>query len=285
LLQTLLATQPKTISFPETHFFEIFDSRDQEVMPEDWQTAIRLFERKNGHPFLTDLIETVSFNPCGPVYWKKALFEALIFEQLKSQTSTNRIPSLRWIEKTPYHVFHLRTIKNMFPKAVFLNIVRDPRAVVFSMQSKLPMGGDMKIQNLAALWKSAVMAFDAFAKEAPQRCVTVKYEDLVKDSVSVLRRVCKFAEIEFDDSRIEIRSQIASRVKHPSEQWKEGVAEGSILSTNDQYRTQRSLKSLLQLQRIAADQMQLHSYKAERPMLQAGYEFLVELRTKLQKIR
>jgi hypothetical protein len=283
LLQTFLATQPNTVSLPETHFFEIFDSRDHEVRPEDWQTSIELFELKNGHPFLMNLSHTLSFNPiANHEDWKKALFEELLFEQFKRHIPVATIPSLRWIEKTPYHVFHLPVINKMFPDATFVNIVRDPRAAVFSMQSKLPLGGDMRIQDLAALWKSAVVAFDKFSGEAPQQCITVKYEDLVQDSVSVLRRVCKFAEIDFEESHLEMRSQIASEVRHSTEHWKDDVAKRPILSTNHQYRSQLSLKSLLQIQRIAACQMQLHKYRVEWRILQTSYGMLQEVRAKLK---
>ena len=108
----------------------------------------------------------------------------------------------RWGEKTPGNVYNAHYIVAMFPDAHFIQIVRDPRAVVHSMQ-KTSFFPDDVVFNAYNLRKSLAEGRSHFETTVPpaQR-LTIRYEDLVQAPVPTLRRVCSFAGLEYEDQML-----------------------------------------------------------------------------------
>ena len=103
----------------------------------------------------------------------------------------------RWGEKTPGHVFHMELLAEVFPGARFVGIVRHPAAVVSSMVTTWhwePATG-------AAYWRrAATETVRAGRVLGDDRFVLVRYEDLVVEPEQVLRDVCRFAGLAWDES-------------------------------------------------------------------------------------
>ena len=116
----------------------------------------------------------------------------------------------RWGEKTPGNLYHAHYLLAMFPDAHFIQIVRDPRAVVHSMQ-KASFFPDDVVFNAFNLRKALAEGRSHVEKSVPaaQR-LTVRYEDLVNAPVPTLRRVCAFAGLEYEDGMLAFH-QDASR--------------------------------------------------------------------------
>ena len=95
------------------------------------------------------------------------------------------------IEKTPRHVFRIPYIHRLFPSARFVVMVRDPRDLVASIATRI---GD---------WQGAMfrvrLDFAAInrIKHRPDVLV-VRYEDLVRDFETTIRRVSAHVGLEFD---------------------------------------------------------------------------------------
>lgn len=98
----------------------------------------------------------------------------------------------RWGEKTPHNIFYVDVIAGMFPEAQFIHVVRDPRAVVQSMNSS-PYYSDETVFN-ALNWRKSIREGERLlnAHLRPERQQTVRYEDLVCHAESTLRSVCSF---------------------------------------------------------------------------------------------
>ncbi|NNF57302.1 MAG: sulfotransferase [Rhodothermaceae bacterium] len=98
----------------------------------------------------------------------------------------------RWGEKTPGNLFYADHIHAMFPDALFIHVVRDPRAGVASMM-RAPFCGDDLVFN-ALNWHKHLTVGRALLERSvpPERQLTVRYEDLVTDPAAVLRTVCAF---------------------------------------------------------------------------------------------
>lgn len=98
----------------------------------------------------------------------------------------------RWCEKTPKNVHFAREILDFFGKeARFLNIVRDGRDVVVSNHPSDPDTSWVTPER----WVRDVSA-GLDLKEEP-RAMTLRYEDLVRNHMDVLRRVCEFLDEPF----------------------------------------------------------------------------------------
>lgn len=104
----------------------------------------------------------------------------------------------RWGEKTPGNLFFAHLILSMFPDAKFLHLVRDPRAVVHSMQ-KVKFFPDDLVFNALNLKKVLSDGRSRFEQDVPpdQRLI-VRYEDLVHAPEPTIRYICEFAELKYE---------------------------------------------------------------------------------------
>lgn len=94
-----------------------------------------------------------------------------------------------FVEKTPGHVRHVRSILDLYPDARILHVVRDPRATVASIVAASRSWGrswaPSDVASAARLWRRAVVA----GLEIPQltdATMVVRYEDLIGDGPGVL---------------------------------------------------------------------------------------------------
>lgn len=126
----------------------------------------------------------------------------------------------RWLEKTPQHVFFLKTIFEMWPDARVINLVRDPRAAISSR--KIRRSGDWLERRIAAdplgtdqhtnfdplidayLWKDAVQAGIEAQKKYKDQVLTVRYEDLVHEPEKYVRLICEFTGLTYSPDMLEI---------------------------------------------------------------------------------
>jgi len=115
-------------------------------------------------------------------------------------------------EKTPGNVNVFSELMELFPKAKFIHVVRDPRAIVASMlqvgkRAKKVKG--LKIQEFTRSTSAAINyikkcfenGFEA-AQNAPDQIMTVVYEKLVNDPVSETKTICNFLNIEWSSEMI-----------------------------------------------------------------------------------
>jgi hypothetical protein len=108
----------------------------------------------------------------------------------------------RWGEKTPGNLFYADILYDMFPKARFIYVVRDPRAGVASMQrvSFLP---DDVVFNVLSRRKHDTTGRATLERHVPApRRMTVRYEDLVRDPAAVVRTLCDFIGEDFEPSML-----------------------------------------------------------------------------------
>ncbi|MEN0019461.1 MAG: sulfotransferase [Planctomycetota bacterium] len=118
-------------------------------------------------------------------------------------------------EKSPGHLSRVLELAEMYPKARFVQIVRDPRAVALSLQEvktkhKTDTGfGSTHFAVTVRDWSTAISQSRTYAKELPDRYHLLRYEDLVTEPARELRSITKFLELPWDDSllRPEQRSQ------------------------------------------------------------------------------
>ena len=95
-------------------------------------------------------------------------------------------------EKTPHNIFYVDILADMFPEGRFIHVVRDPRAVVQSMNNS-PYYSDETIFN-ALNWRKSIRDGEALLREhlSGDRRLRIRYEDLVRESEATLRTVCSF---------------------------------------------------------------------------------------------
>src|SRR5207244_2568278 len=102
----------------------------------------------------------------------------------------------RWIEKTPANRNHIPAILAHFPHAKLLVTMRDPRAILAAQIAleKTRKTRAFSVYYCVSHWlQAAQLALRAERKEISG--IVTRYEDLVADPTSSMRRVCNFLEI------------------------------------------------------------------------------------------
>ena len=123
---------------------------------------------------------------------------------------------IRWAEKTPYYILHMRTILEIYPDAQFIHIIRDGRDAALSM---LARKHDLKIYNTyqaAWLWKKYVDTGQRTGSTLPPNTYfELRYEDLLQNPEKELRAVCKFLGEPFSSSMVNFQKSKDPKTKTP----------------------------------------------------------------------
>jgi hypothetical protein len=105
----------------------------------------------------------------------------------------------RWGDKRPSLVLNLDAVFAMFPDAQYVNLVRDPRAVVASIRrvGRRHGWGAHGIPGATDTWERSVRAADAWRRRVPDDAfLEVQYEHLVTDPAEVLGRIVEFLDLD-----------------------------------------------------------------------------------------
>jgi len=105
-----------------------------------------------------------------------------------------------WGDKTPMHVWHMSAIKDVYPNAKFIHLIRDGVDVV---NSYVKTREDYTIEQAAKRWAGAIQSFISFSNLFPENCHTIRYEDLVVSPIVEVEKLCQFLSISYDLSNID----------------------------------------------------------------------------------
>ena len=115
----------------------------------------------------------------------------------------------RWGDKTPMYMQNLRLLERLFPDALFVHLIRDGRDAALSFL-EMPRGlmtetwmHPRTAVDFACQWRTEVAAAQRLGRRARARYLEVRYEDLIADVTSVLRRICAFAGLEYEPTMVD----------------------------------------------------------------------------------
>jgi protein-tyrosine sulfotransferase len=101
----------------------------------------------------------------------------------------------RFLEKTPQNVLHLAFLRNSFPNAQFINIVRDGRDCYCSAQDNPYVIQSKSVERYAKYWRRCVESRIAFGHDP--NIIDIRYEELTSDAVGVTKNLMHFLGEEF----------------------------------------------------------------------------------------
>jgi hypothetical protein len=105
----------------------------------------------------------------------------------------------RWGDKRPSLVLNLDAVFAMFPDAQFVNLVRDPRAVLSSIRrvGRRHGWGGRGLAGGADKWERSLRAADRWRRRLrADQFHELRYEDLVADPAAALERLVAFLELD-----------------------------------------------------------------------------------------
>ena len=113
----------------------------------------------------------------------------------RCENFTQRMGKVRWVEKTPRHIYRIKEILGYFPEAKILLMLRDGRDVACSIQDRT-----RNLEGGIGRWVEDNQAGEAFWNHPNVQ--VVRYESLVADFEKTLRGTFDFIGEEFEESVI-----------------------------------------------------------------------------------
>jgi hypothetical protein len=161
----------------------------------------------------------------------------------------------RWGDKTPMYMQNLRLLERLFPDALFVHLIRDGRDAALSFLS-MPEGlmtetwmQPRDVSAFAGQWRAEVKAAQRLGRRVgDQRYLEVRYEDLVGDVESVLRRISTFARLSYEHAM----EDYAGNVDVSSKPHQQSLKRPPTVGLRD-WRVQMSPKDVGAFDRVAGD--------------------------------
>ena len=118
----------------------------------------------------------------------------------------------RWGDKTPAYMLSVQRIGRTLPESRFVHLIRDGRDVALS-QTARALNEQPPPAEQAARWVKRIRKSreQASALKGP-RYVEARYEDLVREPESTLRRICEFVELPWDEGMLSYHERAAERL-------------------------------------------------------------------------
>jgi hypothetical protein len=121
----------------------------------------------------------------------------------------DRFNKRRWGDKTPRYIEYMTMIIETLPEARFVHVVRDGRDVALSFRDL--WFGPNSARETADWWKAKIEVARRQSDSLPY-CLEIRYEDLVLNTEPVLRRVCNFLDLSWDDRLLQYYERADERV-------------------------------------------------------------------------
>ena len=204
LLRMMLDAHPDLTIPPETHFVPdlIKAAREDDATPESALEAMKSAREWGDFGFsdeemLGRLRALPEIKP-GPAV--RTFYDAYTEEQGKP----------RWGEKTPTYVQKMKLIQRAIPEARFVHVIRDGRDVALSVLDRTVR--DLTAGDVAKRWQKKITKA---REDSPKlhHYMEIRYEDLILDTEPVLRSVCEFIELPWDDALLSYHERSAERLQ------------------------------------------------------------------------
>jgi hypothetical protein len=123
----------------------------------------------------------------------------------------SRFGKSRYGDKTPPYVYEMPRIRQLFPEARFVHLVRDGRDVALSMRESA-WWGPKTLADTAAWWSNTILTARAHGTGAPDY-LEVRFEDLVLEPEATLRRICAFIDLPWNAAMLRYHEFADERLK------------------------------------------------------------------------
>lgn len=93
-----------------------------------------------------------------------------------------------WGDKSPTSTIHVHRLARAFPQAKFIHLIRHGIDVAYSFDR----AGLLDLYDAATTWADRTRAAREFCARHPERSLTVRYEDLVREPEAVIATIAEF---------------------------------------------------------------------------------------------
>ena len=210
-----------------------------------------------------------------PVFSQKHYRLLFLFAVFLLFSEYGEIDNVRVIgEKTPDNTRYLNSLKDLFPRAKFIHVVRDGRDIAVSGWYHnlriTPNWAHEKFENIDTFaefvahdWSRSIDAAKRFGEKNPTAMLEVRYEDLLSEPATEVRRIFSFLDVEVSQKLIERCCRDASfeSLSGGRRTGEEDRSSHFRKATKGQWREELSDQTLSKFQSIAGTQLRMHGYE------------------------
>jgi hypothetical protein len=257
LLRDLLNQNP-FIGIPEveSHFIPYLVRRykDQKDLSTDVLAQKKLLDDLRLTSFLINM-ESNGYHMSEADFKKLVNWEswASIFESIfRYYAPPGRGAQFIWGDKTPGYVNHLLFLKEIFPRAKFIHIIRDPRDYALSVRKTW----GKNIYRAAERWRITLISSHKDGQSLGEDYLEVYFEQLLENSEATMKQISDFLGCEFKDEMINLT--------RPSEMFGDARGQARIIQGNrEKFRTQLSQAEIKRIEEIVFPGLRNTPYKCE----------------------
>ncbi len=253
----------------------------------DFMPLLELYENlADDSTYFQLVIDLVGLQNATMVKWENvALDPVAIFESIKDRPRS--LHTVAWemlfqagkkhgakvvMDKSLDNVYYAEELIHLFEDMKFLNVVRDPRAQINSINRAIIHDFDTLLN--AITWVNAHNTAIALADKYPERVLTIRYEDFLTHQEAVLRQICQFLEIEFLDSMLDVsKSTEAQEISVLSALWSTNTSP-PILANIDKFKQNLTDSEIEIIETVTKPIMDYYGYE---PITKAGAQVTEEM--------
>ncbi|MCU6434887.1 sulfotransferase [Undibacterium sp. Jales W-56] len=219
------------------------------------------------------IVDVIGLQSASMVKWKNIVFDPVeIFEALRNQKRS--VHKILWelllrageqhqatvvMDKSLDSVHYAEELFELFPDMLLLNVVRDPRAQVASMNRAIIHDYDSALNALS--WLEAHQVARSLISDYPEKVLTIRYEDFLSNQESVLKSICHFFGIAFLPEMLDIgQSNEAQKISRLSALW-ESNCFPPVMANIDKFKQQLTIDEIKIIETLTKDFMKLYGYE------------------------
>jgi hypothetical protein len=158
--------------------------------------------------------------------------------------------------KKGFYCKYADVVREVFPEARFVFMLRDGRGAVASMLDNQP---EHDVVSASLMWRMKAQRIRELAWGFPRDCLVVRYESLVADPERTCRELCGFIGIQFTRSMI-TNYRTNDAVRHVTDVSHPATFEPITTAFVDRWRTRLSPRELATVEAIAGLELEAHGY-------------------------
>lgn len=278
LLQSLLDAHPNISLPPEGQVYLRFGKA--------FRYYGELSDEKNRRRFIRDLLQDAYIRK-----WNLNCTVEEVEQVARSFTRAGIIGALyrlymcengarRWGDKTPEHIRYLTTIREDFPNAYMIHLVRDGRDVAEAFRRFIY--GPVTALGLGRVWRDEVAHWWEYQdQEETGRMLKVRYEDLVSEPKETVEKILDFIGEPLADTTSKYADSEVSQIVG-SESWHSSLRKNITTDKIGDYKKSLSKRDIEIFEYVAGDELKKYGYQLEnknpkRPSLyDRTYSFIAD---------
>lgn len=213
LLRLMLNAHPDICIPFETNFLSVKRTLGLDNGPLREEQVNRVIDSLKSEPLTkkSGLLDNFEMDRASQPINFSALFDSIVTNYANSQGKH------LWGIKTPGYEYYIDEITDLFPKAKFIHLVRDGRAVALSTANT--RWGRKNIITNALNWEQGNILARKNGNLIKDQYLLIKYEDLITSTEATLSEISSFLSLKYDPAMLDYHQSANSEMPASSLKW------------------------------------------------------------------